>query len=141
MSHRDRAFAAIIRNGEIVMVRVVDGDRQFWTLPGGGVEGLETREEAAIREAKEEVNLDIRIIRYLFNRQYTAGTEYCYLAEVVDQGLIEAVPLLGFDPEFDMDKQVLVETKWRTIESVKEDLHVSQVLKNLTVDELLRYHI
>jgi 8-oxo-dGTP diphosphatase len=139
MSHRARAFAAIIQDGEIVMVRVVDGNRQFWTLPGGGVEGLETLEEAAIREAKEEVNLDIQIIRYLYNCQYTEGIEYCFLAEVIDK--YEAVPVLGSDPEYEMDKQVLVETKWRKIEIVKEDSQVSQVLKNLTSEELQRYQI
>jgi ADP-ribose pyrophosphatase YjhB (NUDIX family) len=38
MKNRDRAFAAIINNGKIVMVHVKNDVREFWTLPGGGVE-------------------------------------------------------------------------------------------------------
>ncbi len=34
-----------------------------WALPGGYVEIDETLEAAAVREAKEETNLDIRLIR------------------------------------------------------------------------------
>ncbi|SDT24224.1 ADP-ribose pyrophosphatase YjhB, NUDIX family [Paenibacillaceae bacterium GAS479] len=137
MKNRDRAFSAIIHDGKIVMVRVVDMDRQYWTLPGGGVEQGESNEEAARREAKEEVNLDIRIIRTLFDREYSAGIEYCFLAEIVEQHEL----ILGYDPELDVDEQVLAEAHWITIESVLEDIHVSRVLESLTQEELNKYNI
>lgn len=63
---RDRAFAAILLDGKIAMVRVDEKDRSYWTLPGGGVEEGESREEAAVREAMEETNLKIKIVRFLF---------------------------------------------------------------------------
>ena len=44
---------------KILMVRNVDNGR--WSLPGGEVEGNETLEEAAVREAKEETGLDIQV--------------------------------------------------------------------------------
>lgn len=34
---------------------------EFWDIPGGSVENFETPVEALIREAKEEVNLDIEV--------------------------------------------------------------------------------
>lgn len=34
---------------------------EYWDIPGGSVEDLETPVEALIREAKEEVNLDVEV--------------------------------------------------------------------------------
>jgi len=40
-------------------------DRDLWNLPGGRVEQGESPWAAAVREAKEEVGLDVEIIRLL----------------------------------------------------------------------------
>ncbi len=52
--------AVIIKNkqGQILMQRRVDNDK--WGLPGGCQEVGESFEEVAIREVKEETNLDIK---------------------------------------------------------------------------------
>ena len=39
--------------------------KEYYAIPGGGVEENETLEEAAIRELKEELSIDIEIIKYL----------------------------------------------------------------------------
>lgn len=134
---RDRAFSAIIHDGKIVMVKVEENDRTYWTLPGGGVEVGENLEEAAIREAMEEVNLNIRIIRYLFKSNYTGGTQYCYLAVPAESCDIS----LGYDPELSSDEQVLTKAEWIDINEVRDDKQVSVVLKLLTAEELEKYKI
>lgn len=35
--------------------------REYWVIPGGGLDGNETEEECVIREAREETNLEVKI--------------------------------------------------------------------------------
>ncbi|MDQ0430151.1 8-oxo-dGTP pyrophosphatase MutT (NUDIX family) [Planomicrobium stackebrandtii] len=55
--------AAIVLNdqGEILLIK---GPRRGWEMPGGQVEEGESLKEAAIREAKEETGIDIRIEKF-----------------------------------------------------------------------------
>jgi len=59
----------IIQNeeGKYLLVKRADNEKKEhfgnWECPGGKVRKGETFEEAAIREVKEEVNLDIKIIK------------------------------------------------------------------------------
>ena len=52
------------RDGSIVLVKRLNPPfKDFYAIPGGFVECGEAVEEAAIREAKEETGLDVRIRR------------------------------------------------------------------------------
>ena len=55
----------------------------YYAIPGGHVEDNETLEETVIRELKEEMNLDIEIIRYLGEIEAYNQTEYYYYAKIV----------------------------------------------------------
>jgi len=54
------ASALIIENGKVLLVYHKKLD--VWLYPGGHIEKNETPEQAAVREAKEETGLDIKII-------------------------------------------------------------------------------
>lgn len=64
MKHLPLQFAArgIItdRDGRILLVR--HAKHKPWTLPGGHVEAGETFQQAMIREAKEELSLNIELV-------------------------------------------------------------------------------
>ena len=137
MKNRDRAFSAIIENGKIVMVYHKRPNRNFWTLPGGGVEKGESLEEASIREAFEEVNLNIKIIRFLYECDYSSGIQYCFLAEALNSNKIKA----GYDPEVGLNEQSITEAIWRKIEEVKDDKMISVIINKLTVVEKEKYMI
>lgn len=54
------AFSIILDNEQKVLL-CKRRDRDLWNLPGGRVEQSESPWEAAIREAREEINVDIVI--------------------------------------------------------------------------------
>ncbi len=47
---RSRSVAIIVRNEKILMEKVHFFERDFYTLPGGGIEEGETPEQAVLRE-------------------------------------------------------------------------------------------
>jgi 8-oxo-dGTP diphosphatase len=63
---RLRVSVIIIEDERILLVRHEKSGRSYWVLPGGGVDFGETLEEAAVRELKEETNLDITLDRLVF---------------------------------------------------------------------------
>lgn len=62
---KDRVRVIVYRDdGDILLVRS-RFSRQEWALPGGGVKHNESYEQAAVREALEEIGLKIHNLRYL----------------------------------------------------------------------------
>lgn len=61
--------AAIIKNGEgkilITQRNLKKSQGGLWEFPGGKIEKGETREEAIIREIKEELTIEINVESYL----------------------------------------------------------------------------
>ena len=55
----------IIENGKVLLIQQTKG---HWGFPKGHVEAFETESETAIREVKEETNLDVKIDE---NKRYT----------------------------------------------------------------------
>jgi 8-oxo-dGTP diphosphatase len=75
---RPGAYGIIVNDKKEVAVMEVGGD--YW-LPGGGIDEGETEIEAMVREAKEEIGCEIRIIQVLGK-----ADQYLY-AEDIDKYL------------------------------------------------------
>ena len=69
MNKRINSRAIVFEDDNVLLLfrhKIVDGIiKEYYAIPGGGVELNETLEEAAIRELKEELSIDIEIISYL----------------------------------------------------------------------------
>lgn len=51
----------------LLMIRQHHEDRDIWMVPGGGIEEGETAVETAVREMKEETNLDVEVGRMVWH--------------------------------------------------------------------------
>ncbi|KLE14239.1 (deoxy)nucleoside triphosphate pyrophosphohydrolase [Clostridium sp. C8] len=80
--------AAIIKKEDkIFITRRASGDfADMWEFPGGKIEKLESREEALIREIKEELELDIDVLEFLITIDYDYSnfhlTMHCFICEI-----------------------------------------------------------
>lgn len=62
MRPQGKGAAVIIEDGDkVLLVRHTYGKRKEWFFPGGGIKRSEDPIDAAIREAREEVGLDLKV--------------------------------------------------------------------------------
>ncbi|MBD5785194.1 NUDIX domain-containing protein [Cellulosimicrobium terreum] len=62
MQIRVAAYAVIVRDGLLLLPHWRKGDRDGWTLPGGGIDLGEHPEDAAVREVREETGYDVELV-------------------------------------------------------------------------------
>ena len=79
MNHRIAAGMFIVHDERILMVRHrIIGQYDLWVPPGGGVQGLETLEEAARREVLEETGIRAEAERLMYIEEFMlAGNREC----------------------------------------------------------------
>jgi 8-oxo-dGTP diphosphatase len=111
-----RAQCLIVRNNRILMTKHRIAEREWWCLPGGGIDKNETPEAAAVRELKEECNVIGRIIRMISHNSYSdENKDYTFLIDIDGQE-----PQLGFDPELVDSRQIMTDLKWLSLNEIPE---------------------
>ena len=80
---------AILHEGKYLIAKRGKGvDEGFWEFPGGKMEPNETQQQAIIRELKEELEIDVKVIKYLCSvddiRENLIIHVHAYLCEIVN---------------------------------------------------------
>ena len=101
------ASRGVLTNHKNDVAMIYMSQNGFYKLPGGGIEGNETKEIAFMREIKEETGYVCEIIQELGyieehkNRTNFCQHSYCFLAKVIgkmdDNMLTDNVKSLGFE--------------------------------------------
>lgn len=115
---RDRSQSMVIRGNRILLVEHQLFGRDFFNLPGGGIEENETPEQAALRELEEECRVKGTLLRPL-TVEYKPDLEsrvFTFLVEIPE----DAVAKAGIDPELPADEQSIIGVKWMRLDEIAE---------------------
>jgi len=131
-----RVQAIVVLRDRVLMVKHRHNGVEWWVLPGGAQEDDELPWQGALREFKEECNVDGVVVRPIAWASAVDGAQsYSFLVDIGDQN-----PSLGLDPEVAEGKQVpvLVDVQWLRLADIPErDRAFLWAAGLLSVDEFL----
>lgn len=137
-----RASGLIIKNNKVLVVEM--DNNGYYCLPGGYVEIGETTEEAVVRELKEEIGKDVRILGYLgmVENYFTTKSlrrmhevSCYYLMELVEDVPTEDFSLI----ENDKGYIVKLDFKWIDISEIDNYIIKPSFLKDLVKQPYLEF--
>lgn len=98
----------------------------LWEFPGGKIEEGETKEEALIREIKEELNADIIVEKFALDLEWQYPNFYLYMScfECVLESDIELLEHMGAKwlSLDDLDSVEWIEADIKAVNYIKESL-------------------
>lgn len=77
---KQRVAVIVVSDGRVLLMHRGKGGRDYYVVPGGGVEPGETANGAAVREAKEETGLAVKLGEWLCTCENDGRLERYFLA-------------------------------------------------------------
>lgn len=110
MNKIELAGAIILdKTNKILLIHRDTKELNQWELPGGKLEPGELPEQAVIRELKEELNIDVKIIKYMNFKEFEDNgiilKYHWYLCEI-EKGIPELVELKFNDMKYFSKKEL-----------------------------------
>jgi 8-oxo-dGTP diphosphatase len=100
MSRTIRYQGAIVRDHHVLLIKHSEyaTGREYWLLPGGGIERDETEEQCVRRELREETGVDVQVERLLLDEPSPLSEAYQWFKTYLCRPIAgEASP--GYEPE------------------------------------------
>ena len=92
--------AIIFKDNKVVLIYRKRDYQEYYVFPGGKVEDDETNEECVIRECKEELGIDIKPIKYIYEVKGPDFIQHFFLCEWIS-GVLGS----GDKEEYDVNRQ------------------------------------
>jgi mutator protein MutT len=80
---RVRSAAILIQNNSLALMERHRDGRHYFSFPGGGVDAGETPEQAVVREVREELGVEARVIRLAAEVWFNGNQQFFFLVEQV----------------------------------------------------------
>ena len=77
---KQRAAVIVVNDGRVLLMHRRKEGREYYVVPGGGVEPGETAGDAGVREAKEETGLTVKLGERLCTLDNEGRLEHYFLA-------------------------------------------------------------
>lgn len=132
MEKRVSSRAIIIEDNKLLAMfrRKIKNDgsvKEYYVIPGGGLEENETLEENVIRELKEEFSVDIEVIKFLGTEEYDDTIANYFLCKIVN-----GTPKLGGEELERMTSENYYEIRYIDLKDIDNyDLNAKDIIKNL----------
>jgi 8-oxo-dGTP diphosphatase len=125
-----RAAVILLQDDKIALVERHRAGLHYFTFPGGHVEPGETPEQAAVRETREELGLDVCIQRGVAEIWWHNKPQYYYLVEIVGG---EFGTGTGEEMHFPLPERGSYQPVWVPVKSLLELPVLPHVLAEMTV--------
>ncbi|MBI4760116.1 MAG: NUDIX hydrolase [Chloroflexota bacterium] len=80
---RTRAGIVLVEDSKVALIERHRAGLDYFVFPGGGVDEGETPEQAAVREAKEELGLDVTVKKKVAEIHFDLSVQIYFLVEKV----------------------------------------------------------
>jgi 8-oxo-dGTP diphosphatase len=81
---RNRAGIILIEDDKLALIERHRGGLYYFIFPGGGIDEGESEEQAAIREAEEELGIAVEIIQKVAELTRPSGKQFYFLVRHID---------------------------------------------------------
>jgi len=125
-----RAAAIVIKDGKILLMHRKKNDFEYYTTPGGHIENGESPEVAAIRELKEETNLDAEIDFLFLENENSGWHNYFYMAKN-----IRGEACFGGEELERNSEENHYELEWIDLVKISEINLLPQEIKNIILEK------
>jgi len=122
--------AVIIKDNKILATQRGYGDfKGKWEFPGGKIEPNESKEEALIREIKEEMNADINVEKYLTTVDYDYDNFHLTMHTYICS-LINDFEKVKHGEEFEHDNMIwLDKSELNSVDFLPADIEIVKKLR------------